>query len=92
MKALLKARGLTLRAVERASGVDNAFISRMMRGEKTASVEALARISQALELPADYFSEVRLARVVDALRRDTAALDSVYDQLVLGQSSRADHA
>jgi transcriptional regulator with XRE-family HTH domain len=81
MAHLMAERSLTVRAVERATGVDNAFISRMMRGKKAISVAALGRISEGLGLPPDYFVEVRLRRIQDWLAQDADLLDATYDSL-----------
>jgi hypothetical protein len=46
-----------------------------------ASQELLGRITQALDLPDDYFIETRLAIVVDHLSQDPALVARVYASL-----------
>lgn len=73
-------RGLTLRALERASGVSNAFLSRMIRKEKPPSAAALHKVTEALGLPTDYFLEVRRDHVARLMDRDPVLVDEIYDR------------
>jgi transcriptional regulator with XRE-family HTH domain len=81
MPLLLAERYMSLRTVARQSGVDNAFLSKMMRGQKSISVTALVDVSRALDLPDDFFPEVRRKRLVDWLESNPSAADELYDRL-----------
>ncbi|MFM9813569.1 helix-turn-helix transcriptional regulator [Streptomyces scabiei] len=50
IRAVRAARGLTLRAVAQRSGIDPGHLSKVERGEKQLSIEALHRLAQVLEL------------------------------------------
>jgi hypothetical protein len=48
---------------------------------KRATPDLIRRTSDALDLPEDYFAEVRLALVIERLENDPSLLDRVYDRL-----------
>jgi transcriptional regulator with XRE-family HTH domain len=76
---LLKARGLTLRALAREVGeVDHAYLSRMVSGKATVNSRHAERIANHLGLPADYFPEVREARVIKAISSSSRLRDEIY--------------
>lgn len=50
LRAIRAARGLSLRAVARRSGLDPGHLSKVERGEKHLSIDALYRVAIALEL------------------------------------------
>jgi transcriptional regulator with XRE-family HTH domain len=50
LRAVRIARGMTLEETARRAGVDPAHLSRVERGERQPSVNALARIAEALDL------------------------------------------
>ena len=80
---LLRDRGLTLRALARAAGVDHGHLSRVLRHEraKTAGPDLAGRVAEALGLPRDFFPEYRESAVIDRLRRDGDLRDELYDRL-----------
>jgi hypothetical protein len=51
---------------------------------KAASPELMQRIARELDLPDDYFREVREAFVIDRIKRDAALRDSLYERLRRG--------
>lgn len=71
-------RSVSLREVARRSGIDAAYLSRMMNGLKPTNVAALSRIAEAFDLPDDYFVEVRAARLHDWFLKHTSELDDAY--------------
>ena len=76
---LLEQRGLTLRALTRAiGGLDHSYLSRMLNGKTQVNVRHAERIARYLGLPADYFPEVREARVVEAIHRNSRLRDRIY--------------
>jgi transcriptional regulator with XRE-family HTH domain len=76
---LLKQRGLTLRALaEAVGGFDHAYLSRMMGGQRSVNTSHLRRIARYLDLPEDYFPEVREKEVVDAVRNRPGLRDEIY--------------
>ena len=80
---LLAERGVTLRALaEAVGGFDHAYLSRLLSGSRAVNAVHAARIAVHLGLPADYFPEVREARVVDAITADGELRDRVYDRML----------
>ena len=79
---LLSERGLSLSEVARRAGVDKAFLSRAARAtdSKRASAGLCAKVARALDLPDDYFAEVREAWLRQELRRDPAWRDRLYSR------------
>lgn len=78
LKALMAERSVSLREIARLSGIDAAHLSRMMHGLKTPNVAALSRIAKSLDLPDDYFIEVRAARVHEWFLKHPSELDDAY--------------
>jgi transcriptional regulator with XRE-family HTH domain len=69
---LLKASGVTLRALANAIGVNQSYLSRILgaRGTKaarTASPKVAAVVAEYFDLPRDYFGEYRESVVHDAV-------------------------
>jgi transcriptional regulator with XRE-family HTH domain len=80
---LLNQRGLTLRALARdVGGIDHAYLSRMVHGQLPVNAQHVRRIARRLDLPDDYFPEVREAAVVDAVRRRPKLRDEIYFERV----------
>ncbi|WP_215456622.1 helix-turn-helix domain-containing protein [Streptomyces sp. ATCC 21386] len=50
LRAVRAARGLTLRTVAQRSGIDPGHLSKVERGEKQLSIDALHRLAVVLEL------------------------------------------
>jgi hypothetical protein len=69
---LLEARGMTLRGLARDVGIDPTFLSRVVRHNrgKVPNVSLIERVAVALGLSPEYFVEIRVARVVDAMEAD----------------------
>lgn len=80
---LLRARGLSLRALASKIGISDSHLSRVARraNYKAASPDLMQRIARELDLPADYFPEVREAFVIERIKRDPALRDSLYARL-----------
>lgn len=80
---LLREKGMSIRALARATGVTDAHLSRVIRGVnyKSASGELAGRAAEALGLPSDYFPEYREALVIDLVRRDARMRDELFDRL-----------
>jgi transcriptional regulator with XRE-family HTH domain len=78
---LLEERGLSLRSLARKAQVNASHLSRVLRGAdaKRATPHLARRIARALELPDDYFPEVREASVVQRIQADPAWRDKLYD-------------
>lgn len=62
-------------------GVDQAHLTRIVQGKKLASSELARRGALALDLPEDYFAEVREAVVIEAVRTDPELRDRIYRQI-----------
>lgn len=79
---LLQEKGLTLRGLARAAGVDHAHLSRLIRHRgQRPSADLAERIAEALELPRGFFPESREAVVVEEVRRNADLRDELYDRL-----------
>jgi transcriptional regulator with XRE-family HTH domain len=79
LPGLLAQRGLTLRSLAReVGGFDEAYLSRMLHGKRAVNPEHVARISQYLSFPYDYFPEVREARMIEAIQSDPKLRDEIY--------------
>lgn len=50
LRAVRRAKGLTLRTVAQRSGIDPGHLSKVERGEKQLSIESLHRLAVVLEL------------------------------------------
>jgi transcriptional regulator with XRE-family HTH domain len=76
---LLAERKLSLRALaQEVGGLDHSYLSRMLRGSVPVHVGHAERIARYLELPPDYFPEIREGRVLDAVKADPKLRDKVY--------------
>ena len=82
----LAERGMSLRALATAAGVDPGHLSRVLRraAYKTPSAELTARVAKALDLPQDYFPEFREAVVVRRVQQDEALREQLYQRLARG--------
>jgi transcriptional regulator with XRE-family HTH domain len=80
---ILKERNLSVRALARMVNVGDDHLSRVLRGAraKKPTADLARRVAVALDLPEDYFPEVRLDYVVQELTHQPQVLDRVYDQL-----------
>ena len=79
---LLASRGLTQRALARElGGFDHAYLSRMLSGKAPPNSDHLARIATYLGLRADFFAEVREARLINAIRANPRLRDELYSRL-----------
>lgn len=58
IKQLLNERRMSMRALGRASGIDAATISRLVRGERQPTLDHLQRISDSLQVPVSSFIEI----------------------------------
>ena len=74
---------MSLRSLaQEVGGVDHSYLSRMLRGSAPVHVGHAERIARYLELPPDYFPEIREGRVLDAVRADPKLRDKVYGRYV----------
>ena len=62
-------------------GLDHAYLSRMVHGHAPVNVEHVRRVAKELGLNAAYFSEVREADVLEAVRKDAKFRDEIYFRL-----------
>jgi transcriptional regulator with XRE-family HTH domain len=87
---LLDERGITLRALaEAVGGFDHGYLSRMLNGQRAVNPTHAAHIASYLDLPQDYFPEVREARLIDAVRSNAVLRDEVYDLVLPKRRRRA---
>jgi transcriptional regulator with XRE-family HTH domain len=82
---LLRERGMSVRELAGRVGVTAPYLSRATRGVdyKAPSVDLMKRVARVLGKDEHFFLEVRLAMVVERLRGDPAAVDRLFDELVL---------
>ena len=64
IRAVRKARRMTIESLADASGLTKSFLSKVERGRSTASVAALLRISNALDIPLSNLFETAATRTV----------------------------
>ena len=90
---LLHERGLSIRALARLVGIGDDHLSRVLRGDrgKRATAELTQRVALALELPEDYFAEVRLSFLVDRLTTDPGLRDDLYDRIRRRERRQSSH-
>ena len=88
---LLAERGMSLRALGRAAGVDIGLLSRILRRRdyKTATGDVARRIASSLDLPDDYFPEYREAIVATAARTDAELRDKLYRSIARDEATLA---
>jgi transcriptional regulator with XRE-family HTH domain len=85
---LLHERGLSIRAVAREAQVNDAHLSRLLRGvgyRTKPSADLASRVAVALGLPFDYFVEFRESTVVDEVRRNAELRERLYDRMKKGR-------
>ena len=87
---LLLERGMSIRALARAVGVNQSHLSRVLgaEGSRPASRELAAALATALDLPTDYFPEFRRGVVIEALDADQHLRDRIYDSIKRGLPKR----
>ena len=80
---LLGDRSMSLRQLAAEVGVSDSHLSRVLRRRdyKTPSTQLITRIATALDLPGDYFPEVREALLFQAIKADGALRDRLYVRL-----------
>lgn len=80
---LLAERGWSLRRLAREAGVSASHLSRVIRRAqyKTPSVSLMERVARALDLPGDYFIEVRESLVMERIRGDAKLREELYRRL-----------
>jgi len=80
---LILKRGYTTASFAREVGVDPSHLSRISRGAdgKRPSQQLLERIAHTLDLPAEYFAEHRRAKVAQALDKNQALTDQLFESL-----------
>lgn len=66
------------RQLAEAAGIDIGYLSRILSGDRPLTVSVCEKVASALELPLDYFMEVRVAHVADRLMKDPAQLNRLY--------------
>lgn len=88
LPALLAERGVSYRQFAKEVGVPQSYLSRVMHATRSPSKKLLKNAARALGLPHDYFAEYREHVVVEAIKRDGALRDNVYDSQRLGASDK----
>jgi transcriptional regulator with XRE-family HTH domain len=81
LEELLSDRKMSRRALAREAGIEPAYLSRVVAGQKPISPDIVRRCSVALGLPTDYFPEARAAAICEAVREDGALRDRLYRQI-----------
>jgi len=84
LEALLRARGMSMRALARRVEVAPSHLSRITRGadSKRPSGSLARRVATALDLPSDHFAEARIDTILECVGADAELRDDVY-RLVL---------
>jgi transcriptional regulator with XRE-family HTH domain len=80
---LLIEHGVSLRELSRRLGMDATYLSRIRRGQKRLPTRLPSEVAASLGLPEDYFPETREALILDAVRRDSALREQIYERFVV---------
>jgi transcriptional regulator with XRE-family HTH domain len=75
---LLAEHGMSQRALARSVGVNQSYLTFVLKGRRVPSRRLVEGATEALQLPSEYFPEYREAVVADRLKADPALLDRVY--------------
>jgi transcriptional regulator with XRE-family HTH domain len=80
---LLAERGLSQRKLAQMIDLNPSHLSRVLRGADRThpSIDLIQRITEALDLPACYFPELREAAVIAEVKKDPQLRDQLYRQL-----------
>ena len=80
---LLSQAGLSMRALATELGLNVSHISQITGAStrRTVSPDLARRVARVLDLPEDYFPEVREAAVIAAVQADGSLRDRIYDRL-----------
>lgn len=78
---LLAERGQSQRQFSEAIGFEQAYLSRVLGGQRAPSLRLLEAIAKGLGLPKDYFPEYREQVVIEAIKTDGVLRDKTYDSL-----------
>ena len=81
---LLAQRGVSVRELAALVGVDATFMSKAIRGQggKVASTALIGKVARALDLPEDYFVELRVDRVLKAMEAHPRLREDLYREVV----------
>jgi transcriptional regulator with XRE-family HTH domain len=80
---LMRERGLSYRALARATGLSAGYLNHLVQGTRPApSDEVFERIAAALGVEAPRFTEYRLRRVVERLAARAELVDRLYLETV----------
>lgn len=80
-RELLAQDGRSIRELAPLVGVSFPYLSRLLRGERPASIKQIERVAEVLGVPGSYFLEVRLARINEYLRTHPQRLEALWDEL-----------
>jgi len=78
---LLAERGESQRQFSEAIGFGQAYLSRVLGGQRAPSLRLLEAVTKGLGLPKDYFPEYREQVVIEAIKEDGGLRDKIYDSL-----------
>jgi len=78
---LLADRQMSQRELARQVGVNQSYLSFVLRGRRMPSRRLLEGTAKTLGLPIDHFREYREAVVIERLKADPDLLDRVYRSL-----------
>ena len=84
---LLKQRRMSLRGLADLVGVDVSHLSRVLGGDKPIRLSLLEEIAGVLDVPADYFVEIRERRLTDHIAGDGDLRDRLYELLIIQRRS-----
>jgi transcriptional regulator with XRE-family HTH domain len=81
VRQLVAERGITLRSVAAQIGVDPGFFIRVLQGKQPLSAKVLVGVTDAFELPRDYFVEARRETISKLLSESVSFVDEIYDHV-----------
>ena len=75
---LLAEREMSQRELARRIGVNQSYLTFVLKGARTPSRRLLEGASKVLELPLEYFREYRETIVIERVRADPDVVDRLY--------------
>lgn len=81
VRHLIAEKNVTLRGVAAQIGVDPGFLVRVLQGKQPPSHKLLDGVSEAFDLPENYFVEARREKLSGLLSRSSALVDAFYNQV-----------
>jgi transcriptional regulator with XRE-family HTH domain len=80
-RSLVARDGRTLRVLAEQLPFGYPYLSRLLTGEKQATIPNIEAVAEALAVPGSYFVEVRLQRIAEYLRTHPRRCQQLWEEL-----------